>query len=121
MSLVPKATKYTHVFVIVGDNDALYKSMHYICRKYKEFRDAIWPTKVMFAGHMRRKDLPVELVSKNNMFFRNQLGYLLKSTKVIRREDFSNNCPFHFDKFGEGYRHMAVLVLSDFRDFCNNE
>ena len=55
------------------------------------------------------------------MFLRNELGYRLKSTKVIRREDFDEKCPFHFDKNGEGYRHMAVLILSVLRDFEESE
>ena len=65
-----------------------------------EFRDAIWPTKTIFAGNMRRKDLSPARVAKNNMFLRNKLGLQLKSTKIIRREDFDDNIQFHFDKFG---------------------
>ena len=83
-----------------------------------EFRDAIWPTKTIFAGNMRRKDLSPARVAKNNMFLRNKLGLQLKSTKIIRREDFDDNIQFHFDKFGEGYRHMAALILSVLREFC---
>ena len=113
-----KARTYSHVFVIVGDNDAKTKSIHYICNKYKEFRDAIWPTEVMFARHMRRKDLPAELVSKKNMFLRNKLGHQLKGTRIIKRKDFWD-C--HFDRFGEGYRHFAALILSVLKDFCATE
>ena len=112
MSLVSVARKYKSVFVIVGDNDAKTRSVQYICLKFMEFRDAIWPTQVIFAGHMRRNDLPAKLVAENNMFLRNNLGYQLRSTKIIRREDFDSNCPFHFDKFGEGFRHMGALILS---------
>ena len=67
---------------------------------------------------MRRKDLPPDLVANNNMYFRNKLGWQSKSTKIIQRKDFSDSCPFHFNKFGEGYRHMAALVLSVLREFC---
>ena len=67
---------------------------------------------------MRRKDLPVHLVAYNNMFLRNKLGPQLKSSRLIRREDFDDNCKFHFDKFGEGYRHMGALILSVLREFC---
>ena len=94
--------------------------MHYNCKKFKEFRDVIWPTEVRFAGHMRRKHLPMEIVSKNNMFFRNQLGFIFKSTIVVRREDFDDNCPYHFLKKGHGgYHHLALLMLSAFKEFCN--
>ena len=72
----------------------------------------------MFAGHMRRKDLLAELVSKSNMFLRNKLGHQLKGTRIIKREDFWD-C--HFDRFGEGYRHFAALILSVLKDFCATE
>ena len=91
-----------------------------MCKNLKEFRDAIWPTEVRFAAHMQRKDLHTEIISKNNMFCRNQSGFVLKSAKFVRREDFSDFKPFDFDPLGEGYRHMAVLVLSVVKEFCNN-
>ena len=115
--LVGMAKKYLYVFVIVGDNDAKSRPVTYIYKKFVEFRNAIWPTQVKFAGNMRRKDLPPQLVSSNNMFLRNKLGFQLKGTRVIRREDFCDYSRFHFDKFGEGVRHMAVMILSVFREF----
>ena len=114
------ASEYTHVFVIVGDNDAKSKSISYICQKIIEFRDAVWPTEVKFAGHLRRKDLLPQSVSKNNMFLRNKLGCHLKGTRIIRREDFSDACRFHFDKHREGYRHMAALILSVLSEFAKD-
>ena len=118
-SLVKVAREYNCVFVIVGDNDAKTQSMHSICQKFEEIRDAVFPTKVKFAGHLRRKDLPQELVAKNNMFYRNKLGFQMKSTKIVRREDFDDNCNFHFNKYGEGYRHLAALILSVLKEFCD--
>ena len=120
MSFSIDASEYSLVLVIDGHNDANYNSMHYICEKIKEFRSAIWPTEVRFVGHIRRKDLPVDLVSKNNMFYRNQLGFHLKSTQMIRREDFSDVCPFHFDKNGEGFRHMAAFVFKIYNEFFDD-
>ena len=117
MSLVKMVKSFTHVFVTVGDNNAKTVPIQNICKKFVEFRDSVAPTVVRFAGNMRRKDLPQELVSKKNMFMRNNLGSRLKSTKVIRREDFSDASGFHFDKFGEGYRHMASMIYSVFREF----
>ena len=117
MGLVEKAKCFTHVFVIVGDNDAKTMPIQFICAKFKEFCDSVAPTVVKFAGNMRRKDLPRELVSKNNMFLRNNLGYQLKSTKVVRREDFSGVSKFHFVKFGKGYRHMACMIYSVLQEF----
>ena len=65
---------------------------------------------------MRRKGLPREFVSKKNICLRNNLGFQLKSTKVIRREDFSSVSKFHFDKFGEGYRLMASMIYLVFQE-----
>ena len=70
--------------VIVGDNDAKSKPIKHICRQFQKFRDEILPVEVKFAEHMRGKDLSQELIA-TNMHFRNQLGYLSKSTRVIRR------------------------------------
>ena len=114
------ASEYTHVFVIVGDNGAKSKSISQICQKFIEFCDAVWPTEVKFAEHMRRKDLLPQLVSKNNMYLRNKLGCQLKGTRIIRREDFSDACRFHFDKLGEGYLHMAALIFSVLREFAKD-
>ena len=66
---------------------------------------------------MRRKDLLPQLVSKNNMYLRNKLGCQLKDTRIIRREDFSDACRFHFNKHGEGYRQKALFILSVLREF----
>ena len=117
MGLVDDAKNFTHVFVIVCDNDAKSVSANMICKKFFEFQKAIYPTDVKFACHMRRKDIPQELVASNNMFFRNKLGFRMKSTKIIRREDFDDNKKYHFDPNGEGFRHMAALILSVFREF----
>ena len=119
MKLVQKASTFDFVLVIVGDNDVKSQSRQYICRKFKEFQQAIWPVDVRFAGHMRRKDLNPKLVSLNNMYYRNHLGPYLKSTRLIRREDFSNSCPYHFDVYGHGYHHLAVFVLSVVEEFIN--
>ena len=102
----------------MGDNDAKTMPVSYIYRKFVEFRDAVWPTKVKFSGHLRRKDLPPQLVSKNNMFLRNKLGSQLKGTRVVKREDFDDNIGYHFDKYGEGFRHLGVLMLSVSKEFC---
>ena len=107
--------------MIVGDNDAKQETINYIFGKFLEFRDAIFPTRVVFVGHMRLKDLLQELISKNNMYLRNKLGYQIKSTKIIRREDFSDKKMFHFDKNGKGYRHMAVLIVSVLQEFCSSD
>ena len=39
---------------------------------------------------------------------------------IIRREIFSDACRFHFDKHGEGYRHMAAFILSVLREFAKD-
>ena len=112
MKLVQKASTFDFVLVIVGDNDVKSQSRQDIFRKIKEFQQAIWPVDVRFAGHMRRKDLNPKLVSLNNMYYRNHLGPYLKSTRLIPREDFNNSCPYHFDVYEHGYRHLAAFLLS---------
>ena len=63
-------------------------------------------------------DLPPQSVSKNNMFLRNKLGSQLKGTRVVKSEDFDDNIGYHFDKYGEGFRHLGVLILSVFKELC---
>ena len=52
------------------------------------------------------------------MFLRNKLGSQLKGTRVVKCEDFDDNIGYHFDKYGEGFRHLGVLILSVFKEFC---
>ena len=88
--------------------------------RYLQFKDSIWPTKVKFAGNMRRKDLDAVVVSNNNNYISEKLGAHYNSTKMIKRDDFSNYRPFHFDREGEGYRHLAPMILSVFDEFVKN-
>ena len=85
---------------------------------YRKFVDAVLPTKVNFSGHLRRKDLPPQLVSKNIMFLRNKVRSQLKGTRVVKREVFDDNIGYHFDKYGASFRHLGVLILSVFKEFC---
>ena len=66
---------------------------------------------------MRRKDLCADTVSANNVFLSSHLGNKFKKTKMIKRADFDDNCEYHFDKKGEGFRHMAALILSVLQEF----
>ena len=84
------------------------------------FKAAIWPTEVKFAGNMRRKDLDAALVASNNSFFSENLGIHFKSTKMVKRVDFSDEQPFHFDPDGEGYRHMGAMIFSVLQEFSEN-
>ena len=52
------------------------------------------------------------------MFLRNKFGSQLKGTRVVKREDFGDNIGYHFDKYGEGFRHLGVSILSVFKEFC---
>ena len=117
LQLVDFAKNFTHVFVIVGDNDVAEESIEYILGNFVLFLDAVWPTRVKFAGNMRRRDLDPVLVSNNNIFLSDRLGKHYKSTKLIKREDFHYNQTFHFDRNGEGHRHMAALILSVLDEF----
>ena len=85
--------------------------------KFRVFRDAIWPSKVKFAGNLRRGDLDSDVVSYNNIVLSESLGVHFKSTKLIKRADFGFPNTWHFDRNGEGFRHMAAMVLSVFDEF----
>ena len=115
--MVNLASEFTHIFVIVGDNDVNYQPVEYIASKFNEFSDAVWPAKVKFCGHMRRKDLNAFLVANNNIFLSEELGMSYKSAKMVKRADFDDANPFHFHPLGEGYRHLAALILSVLREF----
>ena len=39
---------------------------------------------------------------------------------MIRREDFSDVCPYHFGKNGEGFRHMAAFVFKVCKEFFDD-
>ena len=70
-----------------------------------------------FAGNMRTKDLNPVLVCNNNVYLSEKLGVYYKSTKLVKRGDFHFRNTFHFDRNGEGYRHMAALILSVLDEF----
>ena len=105
------------MLVIVGDNDVRHHSVGYILSKFLEFRDAVWPTQAKFAGHTRRKDLNMAVVSSNNIFLSEKLGRHYKSTKLIKREDFDEIDMWHLDRHDEGYRHLCALILSVLDEF----
>ena len=119
IDLVDFAREFTHILVIVGDNDVKTQKIGYILKKYLEFKKAVWPSKVKFAGHMRRGDLDPVLVANNNIFLSENLGVHYKSTKLIKPNDFHDyDC--HFDREGEGYRHLAALILAVFEEFVRS-
>ncbi|XP_075261615.1 uncharacterized protein LOC142353269 [Convolutriloba macropyga] len=111
------ASNFSHILVIVGDNDVNFRSVDFILDKYKEFIDAVWPSKVKITGHMRRKDLDPIVVSNNNAYLSQELVVHYKSAKMVKWHDFDDDSPFHFYRFGEGYRHLAALILSVFKEF----
>ena len=115
--LVDVAKEYTHVFVIVGDNDVQNRSISYICNKFLQFKNDIWSTRVKFCGNLHRRDLDANVVAQNNVFLSEKLGILYKSPKIIKREEFHHIETYHLDRFGYGYRHMAALILSVLEEF----
>ena len=68
IDLVEFAREFTHILVIVGNNDVKTQNIGYILQKVLEFKKAVWPSRVKFAGHMRRGDLDPVLVANNNIF-----------------------------------------------------
>ena len=70
IELVHFAREFTHILVIVGDNDVKLHKIWYILQKYLEFKETVWPSKVKFAENMRRGDLVALLVANNNSFER---------------------------------------------------
>ena len=117
LNLVNFAAQFSHIVIIVGDNDVNSVPVETILSNYNDFTNAVWPSKVKIVGHMRRKDLDAELVSSNNMFLSEALGICFKSAKMIKLNDFHDEHPFHFHPLGEGYRHLAALILSLFIEF----
>ena len=111
-------TREAHVFVIVGDNDVRERSVGYILENLLRFKEAVWPTRVKFAGHMRRKDLNTSVVANNNTFLSEKLGVNFKSTRLVKREDFDDDERYHFYPQGQGERHLAAMILSVFEEFA---
>ena len=120
MELVQEARLNTHVFVIVGDNDANTLPVSEIYNNFKRFEDAIWPTKMRFYGHMRRNDLGARLVEHNNLFLYQKIGRKYKSPRMVKNKDFGSfpHQEYHFNPNGEGYRHLNALILSVLKDFA---
>ena len=104
LNLVNFAAQFSHIEIIVGDNDVNSVPVETILSNYNAFTNAVWPSKVKIVGHMRRKDLDAELVSSNNMFLSEALGICFKSAKMIKLNDLDDEHPFHFHPLGEGYR-----------------
>ena len=100
IGLVDMARDYTHIFVIVGDNDVNSLDICYIYKNYRAFSRAVWPSKVMFSGHLRRKDLDADLVANNNIYLSNMLENQYKSPKLVKREDFDDYEGFHLNRNG---------------------
>ena len=68
VDLMEFAREFTHFLVIVGNNDVKTQNVGYILQKVLEFKKAVWPSKVKFAGHMWCGDLDPVLVANNNIF-----------------------------------------------------
>ena len=66
----------------MDDNDAKTMWVSYIYRIFVEFRDAVWPTKVKFSGHLRRKDLPPQCL-RIICFYEKNLGPNLKEPECL--------------------------------------
>ena len=117
MGLVRKASRFTHVFVIVGDNDAKERSVEYIYENFRKLANAVYPTKLRFCGHFKRKDLAKETVQNNNLYYYRRFGVQYKSPRAVKNKDFHHKVRYHFNRQGEGYRHMSVLILSVLKEF----
>ena len=116
--LVEFASNFSHVFVIVGDNNVKFDSVEYIYRHYINFADALWPSTVRFSGHFKRGDLNPIKVENNNLFLHEKLGRLYKSPRLIKWKGFQTGSQnYHFRPDGEGFRHMCAYVLSALEEF----
>ena len=118
--LVEYARSFTHIFVIVGDNDVKDRKIDYILKKYLEFQNAVWPSNVKFAGNMRRGDLDPVVVTNNNIFLSENLGVNFKSAKMVKHADFDVNKSYHFNKEGHGFSRLAAMILSVFEEFVTS-
>ena len=115
--MVQFASQFTHILVIVGDNDAKSESVENILKNYLAFENGVWPSRVKFVGHMRRNDLSPKLVQHNNSYLSEKLGYRYKSPRTIKRKDFGQNPKYHFSPYAVGCFHISALILSVFQEF----
>ena len=105
------------MFVILGGNDVKWKLVDYMLGRYVQFIEAVRPNKVKIAGILRRKDLCPVIVAEYNIYLSDRLGEHFKSNRIIKNYDFHDRATCHFKKNGQGYRHMAAMILSVFDEF----
>ena len=77
-------TKFWHIFVIVGDNNAKFDSVLYILRHYHDFINAVWPVTVRFSGDFNRGDFAPRIVEDNDLDFHGKLGSHYKRPMLIK-------------------------------------
>ena len=111
------ARSFTHIFIIVGDNDVKDRKIEYILKKFLEFQNAVWPLNVKFPGKMKRRDLDPVMITNNNVFLSKNLGVIFKSGKLIKRADFAVDKFDHYNKEGHGFIHLAAKILSVIEEF----
>ena len=115
--LATHAKNFTHVFVIVGDNDVKELHVADIYDNYRKFANLVYPTKVRFCGHFKRKELSAKQIELNNLFLYRKLGYRYKSPRTVKNKDFGNRTRYHFSPYRHGFHHMGALILSALNDF----
>ena len=89
-------------------------------KKYLEFQNAVWPSNVKFAGNMRRGDLDPVMVTNNTIFLSENLEVNFKSAKIVNDADFDVNKSSLFNKEGQGFSHLATMILSVFEEFVTS-
>ena len=95
-SLVTKAAMFSHVFVMLGDKDVREQSTQNIYENYRQFEEAVYPTKVRFCGHFKRKDLLKGTVESNNLFYYKKLGRKYKIPHPVKKQGLSQSCSLSF-------------------------
>ena len=61
--------RFTHVFIICGDNDVISLGVEDIYRNYEFVIKALYPRIVRISGFLRRADFDPALRTKYNLFF----------------------------------------------------
>ena len=112
--LISKASAYSHVFVIVHDNDALSLDKREILHNVLDIESAVWSTQFMFMWHMKRKGLAASLVQ----LLKKHLGNRYKNPRPIKRnKGFCDHQLYQFEPNDGGYAYECALILSLLENF----
>ena len=106
--------KYTHVFIICGDNELNSSKIDKICRNFEYVIKALHPCIVRFSGFLPRADFDPVLRTKSNLYLAEKLKDRYRSPGLIKKSDFDakGRDKFHLRHTKNGLNHMMQHCLS---------